>query len=782
MMKKFFKERSGLTLVTLSIAVIIILIITSTIIYNMTSNLGIGRLRDMQNDIKNLRSKVADYYAEYDDIPARKDVQYTNIGHLRSAGIISDAVDTGNFYVIELSSLDNLTLTYGQDYEKLKNGSVTDPNSLNDIYIINEDSHNIFYVQGVELDDEWFYTDYTSDQIDTQKVDRHMVEGVIIPAGFYYVGGTKEEGIVISDVQGDDLENSKGGNQFVWVPVDNYEDFQRQEGYFKDNPQSDLSSSGEVDSTGVNENENGDKVEETETTKQEAKAMYESVKKYKGFFIGRFETGNKDEQAVVSKGVSIYNNIPWSSTGTMQEDEAATEGGAIELSRAFDSANGYTNVTSTLCYSVQWDAALNFIDSNYISNASIGSPNCAEDSYVRNSDGKGWYGQSNATNTGYYQIKNIYDLAGNVYEWTMESYNTRFRETRGGGYTASGSGMPSSIRANRNPSTGISYIGFRICLFINVPEEPLEVVDGVTVPKDFTHLEGNTKEEGIVVADSLGNEYVWVPVTKDEDGNPTEPYKSTNGKLRKGSDIEIQLGRYTFNTSTGVPSTYTGTDYKEEDLENENISAISIDEFKDSVYINGGYYIARYEAGVEDGKWTSIENSEGNPDWTGYTGENIKLVSKSGATVWNFITQNRAAYLCEELADVNGYSGVASDLINSYAWDTAIVYIQECGTDNNYSNQAGISKVEIEASKAGEAILAQGNGVGKNDVQCNIYDMAGNCLEWTTETYYSPENPCVYRGGFFNYSQLYASSRGSYDTISGNQIISFRPLLYFSLD
>ena len=221
----------GITLVTLSISVIIILIITSTIIYNMTSNLGIGRLRDMQNDIKNLRSKVADYYAQYGDIPARKSVEYTNIGHIKSSGVISDAVDTGKFYVIELSSLDNLTLTYGQDYEQLKNGSVTDPNSLKNLYIINEASHNIFYVEGIELDNEWFYTDYTSDQIDTEAVPRRVIDGVTIPDGFYYAGGSKEEGIVISDVEGDDLSNSKGGNQFVWVPVEDYSKFVRQEGY-----------------------------------------------------------------------------------------------------------------------------------------------------------------------------------------------------------------------------------------------------------------------------------------------------------------------------------------------------------------------------------------------------------------------------------------------------------------------------------------------------------------------------------------------------------------------
>lgn len=441
----------------------------------MTSNLGIGKLRDMQNDIKNLRSKVADYYAQYDDIPVRKDIEYTNIGHLRSAGIISDAVDTGKFYVIELSSLDNLTLTYGQEYQQLKNGSVTDPNTLKDIYIINEASHNIFYVQGIELDDEWFYTDYTSDQIDTQTVEGHIVDGVIIPDGFYYVGGTKEEGIVISDVPNDDMNNTAQGNQFVWVPVGDYSKFQRQLDYFEGETDAEyFADCGEADSTGTNS-----KVTETNTTKAESIAMYDSVKTYGGFYIGRFETGkDENENVVIRKGVTPYNNVPWSVTASMAEDEDidGTENGAIEQARYFYTLKGYTGVTSTLCYSVQWDATMNFIDPNYITNAEIGAPNCAEDSFVRDSTDKGWYGQSQSTNTGYYQIKNIYDLAGNVDEWTMESYYTDRRVGRGGNYDDSGFEYPSSIRSSIDLDAASPDIGFRICLFINVPEEENEQV------------------------------------------------------------------------------------------------------------------------------------------------------------------------------------------------------------------------------------------------------------------------------------------------------------------
>ena len=177
--------------------------------------------------------------------------------------------------------------------------------------------------------------------------------------------------------------------------MDDYSKFVRQEGYSYTEPQSYLLDCGEANSAGENENQNGDKVEETDTTQAEAMAMYKSVKDYGGFYIGRFETGKDEEgKAVIRKGVTVYNKVPWSVTESLTEKEEidGTENGAIEQARYFDTANGYTSVTSTLCYGVQWDAALNYIDPNYITNAeAIGKPSCEETSYVRDSTGKGWY-------------------------------------------------------------------------------------------------------------------------------------------------------------------------------------------------------------------------------------------------------------------------------------------------------------------------------------------------------------------------------------------------------
>ena len=113
-------------------------------------------------------------------------------------------------------------------------------------------------------------------------------------------------------------------------------------------------------------------------------------------------------------------------------------------------------------------------------------------------------------------------------------------------------------------------------------------------------------------------------------------------------------------------------------------------------------------------------------------------------------------------------SYVESDLVNSYAWDTAIVYIQAMGNEN-YANKT------------------DGNGTLKNtgeteDEKCKIFDMAGNTIEWTTEystgTDSSTACPCTLRGGNYYGSRYYTSDRNYYNAAYSDNYISFRPILY----
>ena len=230
------------------------------------------------------------------------------------------------------------------------------------------------------------------------------------------------------------------------------------------------SSYGEADGNSETGDNTNTEVTESETTKKEVKKMYDSVKENEGFYIGRYETG-KDENGriIIQKGANPYTNVTWAKNGQMNEEEvvSGTESnpdGAIEIARKFDTENAYTDATSTLCYGVQWDAALTFIDPDYtgVAKDSTGKGNYNEDANINS-----WKG--NVTLTGAsedYKVNNIYDLAGNVYEWTMESNNSSNRVTRGGIYNRTGFTRPSSYRANYDRAANQPSVGFRITLYL----------------------------------------------------------------------------------------------------------------------------------------------------------------------------------------------------------------------------------------------------------------------------------------------------------------------------
>ena len=215
-MKKI-KQEKGVTLSILVITVITLLIITSTLIYNAQDTAQLKRLTNLYNDIELLREKVSEYYNEYGQIPA--ETKYVNIGGLKS--VLSTKNDTGDFYVIDLEAMQGITLNYGKDYQKIKNDKES-ASSYTDIYIINENSHNIFYVSGITIKDnkmtKTYYTDYLMP--DDTVVDLRYIEGILIPENYYYIGKTKDnngnESIVISNYRNDTV-NTENTNQYTWT-------------------------------------------------------------------------------------------------------------------------------------------------------------------------------------------------------------------------------------------------------------------------------------------------------------------------------------------------------------------------------------------------------------------------------------------------------------------------------------------------------------------------------------------------------------------------------------
>ena len=219
-------------------------------------------------------------------------------------------------------------------------------------------------------------------------------------------------------------------------------------------------------------------------------------------------------------------------------------------------------------------------------------------------------------------------------------------------------------------------------------------------------------EDGIVIEDEIGNQFVWVPIG--------------NVALSNGTTT-IDLGRYSFNNSTGeatlvdnaqtVVDTETYTDISSYSGAAVTETATNSDyptsdeallEWLESAISNKGYYISRFEIGTMNGDYVSMEGIDNA------IGDSV--VAKNGAS-----------------AVIEGNDYVESRLVNSFAWDTALHFIQQCSGNTTYS--------ALIPSDFGSLITGD-----SGDVECNIYDMALNASEWTTE---HSTDVNVVRGGAF---------------------------------
>ena len=229
------------------------------------------------------------------------------------------------------------------------------------------------------------------------------------------------------------------------------------------------------------------------------------------------------------------------------------------------------------------------------------------------------------------------------------------------------------------------------------------VEDGVPIPKGFTYKEG-TKDTGLVIQDGNCNEFVWVPATVSTYARDT----SFPGVIPTGDDT--------------LPNGIT-------------------DETADVVKY-GGFYIGRYEAGVPenqtaiDGKSSSTSNVKGMP------------VSKKDAIVWTYIDYTNAKANAENMIS-NEY--VQTGLLTGKAWDTTCYWIEGSLKSINElaslkdSRYYGNYKNSLAPAKENSGVKRT-SGFSENWKVKNIYDLAGNVWEWTSEAYSSD---FILRGGSF---------------------------------
>ena len=273
-------------------------------------------------------------------------------------------------------------------------------------------------------------------------------------------------------------------------------------------------------------------------------------------------------------------------------------------------------------------------------------------------------------------------------------------------------------------------------------------------------------QDGIVIENGTdGNQFVWVPVGTIKNKNNTtstitlgrySSFTATNGIYTPAQVASVENCTQTVTIGGNFQELSTSREGNSaEDSTAQNATARNLKEFISTTLSNGGYYIARFEA----------------------SGTASKITSKYNQKVLVDITQPNAAKLAREMYEEvkeNNELVYASDLVNSYAWDTAIVFIQTYSVKTDYASH--------NESNTTKAFTATGKN---NDKYCNIFDMSGNASEWTTEystdSYIINSPPCVIRGGCYNPangSGHYTSSRSGSNPTSSYSNTGLRPLLY----
>ena len=192
--------------------------------------------------------------------------------------------------------------------------------------------------------------------------------------------------------------------------------------------------------------------------------MIVSVEKYGGFYIGRYETGNiNQETPVVQKGNTNISSQTWYNM----------------YKRCKNIKGDNTNVETGMIWGNQWDRTLMWLietgsktkEQIADDSTSWGNYNNATFEYVNSSGSTVTKNENSGTkiptgNTEYTKANNIYDLAGNVYDWTMEAYSTSIRVYRGGYYINYGDNYPADYRGSNYPTSSSYGYGCRSALYI----------------------------------------------------------------------------------------------------------------------------------------------------------------------------------------------------------------------------------------------------------------------------------------------------------------------------
>ena len=295
----------------------------------------------------------------------------------------------------------------------------------------------------------------------------------VIPAGYTVSSNTNEQSIDTG------LVITKGGNEWVWIPVSS-SDLAAMYGWTmsgtgtngieavitkykttgtqsRGNPgttdyrEPDVLNSGSYDKNATNLSNAGlgANIEDAATKlRDDYKAMIDSVKKNGGFYVGRYEL---------------------SSAGTKKNQASLTNTNWYNLYKACKDIDS-TGVVTTMIFGCQWDQVCKFITTAKDANGdTISLTDSRKYGNYSNSVAPANTNSGSKRNTGSneaWKTNNIYDLAGNCWEWTQEAYSTSIRAYRGGSCYGIGGNLPVTNRGSGTPTYTSVSISSRPVLYL----------------------------------------------------------------------------------------------------------------------------------------------------------------------------------------------------------------------------------------------------------------------------------------------------------------------------
>ncbi len=447
------KSEKGITLATLVITIVILLMISTPIVVNFTNIGTVKKYTSFKDDIDVLRESIDIVYRDNSDLSSigpEYDGSLSMLEDMQGTIKVKNENDNDKYYVINLKQLnEKLKVKINKLNYGARNINIAD--NSQDVYIINERSKTIYYVRGIEYkgivyhrlqeqfsgQSEGIIPGEEVKDINKVYTDKYGSKA-IVPVG--YMVSSKEDEQIIS---GGLVIKDKQGNEFVWIPTKSFYDKDRRE----------INITFDRDSFGLQSKGGMDELTQSQKIYNGADSTYyfyeklneqekKSVLEYGGFYIGRYEATSDVARnstsplgtVSIQKNKSIYNFVS-------KED-------AVSLANNF-ARNEY--VVSRLCSGYAWDTTLKFIESsgnsNYLSNSNIGNHGNA----------------INISGTSSDKINNIYDLDGNVYEWTLENTSKENLSTVRGGAISNSNTAISRKEISDNANTDI---GFRITLFV----------------------------------------------------------------------------------------------------------------------------------------------------------------------------------------------------------------------------------------------------------------------------------------------------------------------------